>query len=84
MKKLLPILTAILILFSFSAFAQPVKGRINGTVIDGSTKIIESATITLLRANDSLLVKISASDKSGNFSFENISEGKYFVSISAS
>lgn len=81
MKKLLTLLAVILTtLFSF---AQKVNGKINGTVIDGSTKTIESATITLLRAKDSSLVKISASDKTGNFTFENISDGQYFVSISA-
>ncbi len=69
-------------LFSLSVFAQQ-RGNIKGTVLDGSTKTIEFATITLLKSSDSSLVKISASDKSGHFSFENIPDGQYLISISA-
>ena len=83
MKKLLLILTITLSALSFSAFAQVKDGKINGTVIDGNTKTIESATITLLRAKDSSVAKISAADKTGKFSFEGIAEGSYLVSISA-
>jgi iron complex outermembrane receptor protein len=84
MKKLIPIPTLILALLalSLSSFAQ-FRGKISGTVIDGSTKTIESANITLLREKDSSLVKISASDKTGNFAFDNIVAGRYLVSISA-
>jgi hypothetical protein len=46
-------------------------------------KTIESATIALLKAKDSLVVKTGTSDKAGNFSFENITEGRYLVSVSA-
>ncbi|MCW3078696.1 TonB-dependent receptor [Segetibacter sp.] len=83
MKKIIPILIFVLTAMSTTGFAQQVKGKINGSVTDVNTKTIESANITLLRAKDSSLVKISASDKAGNFSFENINEGKYLVSISA-
>jgi iron complex outermembrane receptor protein len=83
MKKIIPMLICVFTALSISGFAQQVKGKISGSVIDGNTKTIESANITLLKAKDSSLVKISASDKSGNFSFENINEGKYLVSISA-
>lgn len=58
-------------------------GKITGTVIDGSTKTIESATITLLRAKDSSVVKMSVADKAGKYQFEAVPEGKYMVSISA-
>jgi iron complex outermembrane recepter protein len=81
MRKLTIILA--LLVTSFSSQAQNLKGRVNGTVIDGSTKIIESATITLQRLKDSSVVKISVADKSGQFSFEGIGEGNYFVSITA-
>lgn len=58
-------------------------GKIRGTVIDGNSKTIESSTITLLRAKDSSVAKMSAADKTGHFEFENVSDGKYLVSISA-
>jgi len=91
MKKILTLLTVVLSL-SFFSHAQLnngsengiiVKGKISGTVIDGNTRTIESATITLLRVKDSSVAKMSVADKSGKFEFENIAEGKYIVSITA-
>ena len=82
MRKFLTLLIAILTL-SFSSHAQKSLGKVSGQVIDGNTKTIEAATITLLRAKDSSVAKISAANKNGNFVFENVIEGKYFVSITA-
>ena len=82
MRKFLTLLIAIITL-SFSSQAQKSSGKVSGKVIDGNTKTIESATITLLRAKDSSVAKISAANKEGNFVFENVDEGKYIVSISA-
>src|SRR6185436_5824351 len=82
MRKILTILIAILTL-SFSSQAQKSSGKVSGQVIDGNTKTIEAATITLMRAKDSTVAKISAANKEGTFIFENVSEGKYFVSITA-
>lgn len=67
---------------SFSALAQKA-GKITGNVIDGSQKTIESATIRLLRVKDSSTVKFAVASKDGNFSFDGISDGTYFVSITA-
>lgn len=67
--------------FGFSAGAQ--KGKVTGSVIDGSQKIVESATISLLRAKDSAAVKFSVANKEGVFVFDGISFGKYLVSITA-
>lgn len=83
MKKIIPILIFAFTTLALEGFSQQVKGKISGLVLDGNSGTIESANITLLRAKDSSLVKISVSDKSGNYSFENISQGKYLVSISA-
>ncbi len=82
MRKLLTLIIAILTL-SFASQAQKASGKVSGQVIDGNTKTIEAATITLLRAKDSSVAKISAANKEGNFVFENVGEGKYFVSITA-
>jgi len=82
MRKFLTLLIAIITL-SFSSQAQKSLGKVTGQVIDGNTKTLEAATITLLRAKDSSVAKISAANKDGNFVFENVSEGKYFVSITA-
>ncbi|MBI1780443.1 MAG: TonB-dependent receptor [Sphingobacteriales bacterium] len=82
MKRLTGLLIALLGLTTMS-FAQQTKGKVTGQVIDGSSKIIEAATISLVRVKDSSVAKISVADKQGKFVFENIDEGKYMVSISA-
>jgi hypothetical protein len=83
MRKLLSLLILALTTLSLASYAQVKTGKISGTVIDGSTKIIESATITLLRASDSAVVKMSVADKTGKYEFENVPEGRYIVAISA-
>jgi hypothetical protein len=83
MRNLSKLLTIILLSISVVGFAQEKRGKISGTVIDGSQKTIESATITLLRAKDSTVAKIAVADKSGHYSFEDIPAGKYMVSITA-
>ena len=70
-------------MLSLGAKAQIKNGKISGKVIDGNTKTIESATITLLTIKDSAVAKISVANKEGNFVFENVVEGKYIVSITA-
>jgi len=71
------------ILSAATAFAQVKDGKVSGTVIDGNTKTIESATITLLNAADSTVAKMAVADKTGKFEFEGIDAGKYLVSITA-
>ncbi|MDB5200914.1 MAG: TonB-dependent receptor [Ferruginibacter sp.] len=64
---------------SLSSFAQSA-GKISGAIKDGGNqKIIDAASVSLLRAKDSSLVKLSVADKDGNFSFENVKEGSYLV-----
>lgn len=83
MRKLIIILTAILSVLSIDSQSQTRLGKVNGSVIDGNTKTIESATITLLRAKDSSVIKMGVADKTGKFSFDNVPDGRYLVSISA-
>ncbi|MBK8952643.1 MAG: outer membrane beta-barrel protein [Chitinophagaceae bacterium] len=81
MRKLITML--VLLTAGFISQAQIGKAKITGTVVDGNTKTIESATITLLRQTDSAVVKMSVADKTGKYVFENIPDGKYLVSITA-
>jgi outer membrane receptor protein involved in Fe transport len=81
MKKLLTFTIAVAL--GLFGQAQTKTGKISGQVIDGSQKIVEAATISLLRAKDSSAVKFSVADKKGNFLFENIPSGQYVVSVSA-
>jgi iron complex outermembrane receptor protein len=83
MRKFMILLTVALTSLSIVSYSQEKMGKINGTVIDGNAKTIESATITLLKAKDSTVIKMSVADKTGKFVFEGITEGKYIVSITA-
>lgn len=83
MRKMLTLLTIALTTLSFVGQAQFKSGKISGTVIDGSTRTIESATITLVRAADSSVAKMSVADKTGKYQFEGVAEGNYFVTITA-
>ena len=74
------LLTLIFLIASKFLLAQTLPGTITGKVTDGGDqKIIDAATVSLLKASDSSLVKISLTDKSGNFSFDNLSNGKYLL-----
>lgn len=60
------------------------NGKISGTIIDGGNqKIIDAATISLLKVKDSSLVKLSLTDKEGQFYFENIKNGTYIIMASS-
>jgi len=83
MRKVVIMVAIALFTLSFTSFGQSGKGKVSGVVIDGNTKTIESATITLLKAKDSSVLKMSVADKSGKFNFDGIGEGKYIVSITA-
>ena len=77
------LLTTLFIAISLVGLAQ-TTGKITGTIIDGGDqKIIDAATISLLRAKDSGLVKLSLTDKDGNFTFENLKNGNYLVMASS-
>jgi iron complex outermembrane receptor protein len=77
MNKFFSLLAAITI--SMSSTAQN-GGKISGSIKDGGNqRIIDAATVSLLKAKDSSLVKAAVTDKDGNFSFENVKEGKYLV-----
>src|ERR1700712_5726467 len=76
-------LTLVMLHLTVAIFAQSKPGLITGSVADANAKIIEAANISLLKASDSSVVKTVASDKKGKFVFENLTNGRYLVSISA-
>jgi hypothetical protein len=83
MRNALTLLTVLISILSIESQAQINKGQVSGRVIDGNTKTIESATISLLRVKDSSVAKISVADKAGQFAFDGVAEGRYFVAITA-
>ena len=77
MNKLFSLLAAITI--GMSSYAQ-TGGKVSGTIKDGGNqKIIDAATVSLLKAKDSSLVKAAVTDPAGNFVFENVKNGTYLV-----
>ena len=69
------------VLFVFGAYAQNA-GKISGSVFQ-QDRPADGATVTLLRAKDSSVVKLSAVNKTGQYFFENVVPGKYLVGATA-
>jgi iron complex outermembrane recepter protein len=77
MNKFFSLLAAMTI--SMLSIAQ-TGGKVTGSIKDGGNqKIIDAASVSLLSAKDSNLVKVAVTDKDGYFSFENLKEGGYLV-----
>ena len=73
-----------LFVFIIRVAAQTGNGKIAGTVQDLSGKPLQSVTVLLLKAKDSLLAKTALSGKNGDYAFDNVPEGDYFVSAAMS
>lgn len=75
------LLTLFFLIASKFLIAQGVEeGSITGTITDGGDqKIIDAATVSLFKVKDSSLVKINLTDKKGNFSFEHVVFGNYYL-----
>lgn len=72
----------LLILLTLSNFRTQAQGKITGQITDHKGKIVEFATITLLQAKDSSLVKGALADANGTFEFEKIKLGSFIIAIS--
>lgn len=57
--------------------------NITGNVKDADNKPIELASVTLLKAKDSSIAKVNATDKTGHYKFEGIAQGNYIVKATA-
>ena len=82
MRNTIALLTAFVLLFSLPGFAQST-GKVAGAARDTKGQPIESASITLLNAKDSSRLKVTATDKTGQFAFDHIPTGKYLVGVSS-
>src|SRR6476620_3940880 len=84
MRKFLSILTLITASsFGYISHAQTSPFKVSGAVQDVTGKSLEAATVNLLRAKDSSIVKLAAADKSGQYAFEVSADGKYLIVASA-
>ncbi|MFK7900515.1 MAG: TonB-dependent receptor [Cyclobacteriaceae bacterium] len=71
---------SLLVLLSFSSFAQ--NSTIKGLVVENdSKKPIPYATVALYKSTDSSLVNGTLTNNKGQFSFNNVTLGSYFLKI---
>ena len=80
MKGLLVCVVALFV--SYGAFCQTGKGKIAMAILNDRQNAVESATVELLRAKDSGLVKVAITDRNGIVEFEQVSFGRYLIRIS--
>ena len=84
MKKILAILVLLIVSQIFvSVSAQELPGKASGVILDETQKPIESASVSLLKATDSAVLKTVVSDKEGHFILSDLQKGRYLVSVTA-
>ena len=81
MKQKLLLFAVITLFSAVSAFAQ-TNSKITGQIKDANGAAVNAATIMLYRSKDSALVKTEVSDKTGNYKFEPVKTGSYFIRTS--
>jgi hypothetical protein len=79
--KLLKILLSTA-LFPLSVAAQTTSGSIAGTVHDIQGKALPGASVLVLKASDSTIVKVGGTDATGAFLVDPLPEGDYLVKVS--
>jgi hypothetical protein len=77
------LLFALISLTSFFNAAAQDGGTVTGTVNGAAGKPSEAATVSLLRAKDSSVIKLSATGKDGTYTFEQVAYGTYRVASTA-
>ena len=67
-----------------AAIGQAVKptAKISGTVLDDKKQPLSYATVALLKAKDSSVVKGAITNEAGIYTFEHLNQGKYLVRVS--
>ncbi|MEZ4827896.1 MAG: outer membrane beta-barrel protein [Bacteroidia bacterium] len=70
-----------LLSLSVNMYGQETTSMVSGTVLDTADAPLMAATVTLLKAEDSVLVSFSLSDKTGKFSFRKVKPGNYILQI---
>jgi iron complex outermembrane receptor protein len=70
------------LLITFTSLAQ-TKGKANVRVLNDNKAPVENATVELLRAKDTILVRTALTDKTGLAEFESLEFNTYFLRITA-
>ena len=71
-----------LFLLNFMLSTSIISQTISGIVNDPNGKPQEFATVLLMRAKDTALVKGAVTDANGRFEIEKIASGRYFTRVS--
>lgn len=84
MKKFFTCFAALYVL---ALAGTPLFGQtplsVNGKIADPNKKPIDYATVALLKASDSSLVKTALSDTKGEYQFTQLREGQYLISVTS-
>lgn len=72
-----------MLFLALGGYTQSRTGSISGSLVSQDNKPVDAATVQLVKAGDKALVKVAVTDKSGNFIFEKLPEGKFLIVISA-
>ena len=81
MKKHCIHLTVLLNLFLLTGFQLQAQ-KITGIITDSKNQPQEFATILLMKAQDSTLMKGAITDEKGQFEIESIANGTYYINVS--
>jgi hypothetical protein len=76
------LLSGSLLTSNLKAQTKIVGSRVGGLVLDEEKKPLDFATISLLNASDSALLRTAVSGLDGKYFFENLSAGSYRIQIS--
>jgi hypothetical protein len=82
-KKNHLLVTLLCLVLSGSLIGQQSKMRIYGFVTDVSGNPLEAVTVSLHKATDSSIVKITATIKTGQYLFDDVVAGDYLLSCTA-
>lgn len=83
MRKLPNLFIIILLTVSLIGRAQNRTAAMLSGKVSATNQPALSATITLLKAKDSSVVKISVTDQDGHYSIDNPPQGRYLILVSA-
>ncbi|WP_184543763.1 TonB-dependent receptor [Mucilaginibacter sp. FT3.2] len=81
-KPLIVALVFSLVLLCFNTFAQVAKRQVKGKLVDEAHAPVDYASVAIVNASDSLLVKSTVSDKGGAFKIDDLKAGSYRLIIS--
>src|SRR5690349_335718 len=76
MRRIIPLLSGF-VLLAFSSIAQSIKGMVK----DADGKIIANASVSLLNAKDSSVIKLAVTNATGQYEFKNIKNGHYITNV---